>query len=465
MDGSPSPEAEGAPDLHEKLAAGHMLGDDELDALRSVAAAEAAAEADELEAKLASGYMLTEEELAHLRSATSISARLTQDAITAKLVAGHMLSDDELEELRTSTVVSATATSDDLAQKLDAGYMLTQEEIASLKACTATIEAAAVDAIKTKLAQGHMLDASEVEHLRRAAGAARRDKPSRPCHGSARGQPCGEVRAGSATVRPHVERRSVAQTERLYAQADEQRKRDLARMTRAQSAHTRSQRELMRAMVGFCMFEPNNMSTAPVAGIRASTSPSRAALQSARTRRPPPATDDVFAARAPSAPRSARSAKPSPRALGALQKVSGGHILSPHELQQLRDLVASDEAEALLGRLKEGKLLSASEISQLQTAASTAGPVAPRARPVTSRTRARGALPPVSIHAVKSDPNEKALQALKTSAMALLADGVNIGNMRLSELISLDHPRLMRRHKESKKMGLRKAYGALNIGD
>ena len=194
----------------------------------------------------------------------------------------------------------------------------------------------------------------------------------------------------------------------------------------------------------------------------------------------------AYTARPPAAPKSARaSTRPSPRDLtdggsdGIQARLASGHMLSESELQELQheDLLqrlsdghmptademeklksyavkesALVEAAAIAERLQNGHLITSEEQELLQQAAASAGGLhGPRSsltatlgtRGQLIRPASRGGIPqlPMVREARKAERSQrKALAELKSGVMMLLADGLDIGELRVSDLIDL-HPR------------------------
>ena len=522
-------------ELAAKLAEGHMLTADELEELRATSMASATAKSDLLAAKLAQGHMLTADELEELRTSSMESATAKSDALAAKLAQGHMLTGDELEELRATSLASATAKSDELAAKLAQGHMLTADEIAELKTCVTTVEAALVEALSAKLAQGHMLSATELKQLR----AANRGPPTGKTRAAPPHRSAGRREKSTGSAQPLMERLTspprlrppgggrgwynlneipstgggrqwrdgpsavpmqhendlaafslahcVEAAEKLYHQGDVERRRrqEHFRRPRAQSAHpSKSPRaqsarvcppstteKLTQKVQDGQLLSPQEMNELRQAqeNTEGHQAPRRNAPSSARGLAH--ATDHFgLGARAPTVPRSARPTRPTPRIFSAtpatsnmdsalMQKVASGQLLSPDELTKLRFLSDPDVAKAILKRVEEGHVLEPEEVSilqQAQRAAHAADSHRPElvnamrpnsSRAALERPRSRGALPSIASIGQLEDgaassagngrKQKQALAQLKINAMELLADGVDIGDMKLADLLDL----------------------------
>ena len=142
-----------------------------------------------------------------------------------------------------------------------------------------------------------------------------------------------------------------------------------------------------------------------------------------------------------------------------MQKVASGQLLSPDELTKLRFLSDPDVAKAILKRVEEGHVLEPEEVSilqQAQRAAHAADSHRPElvnamrpnsSRAALERPRSRGALPSIASIGQLEDgaassagngrKQKQALAQLKINAMELLADGVDIGDMKLADLLDL----------------------------
>ena len=399
--------------LDKKIASGHLLSDAELQALKTEALASASTTLDELGARLEAGHMLSDDEMGELRAASSVKAGATADSLKERLAAGHMLSDEEMHELRGATMEQAVAKADALSAKLEKGHMLSDDELGELKSAARLRRQVEGDELKIKLMAGHMLSEEELVKLK-SNGKSGQRPPQRKQVVTSSPPPRGRNVAPRPRVPPIPKMSSTA--------PDRSNSKGPGYKNYAQAARAASERRAQEH--------------------RTST-PSASAMR-------------------PQLPRADRpSSRPSPRAVNAsISKVADGYMLTPEELEQLRGGVAGesmfDDPFLSTSAVPErphsrgvGLIRPGSRSAMFDRPTSRSG-VASRpmsrstglSRPISrsgiasrSRSRSRGPGSPIRRQARQQ---ENALAELKFSAMTLLADGLDIGQMRLSDLIDLN---------------------------
>ena len=503
-----------------KLTAGHMLDEAELEELKTAASEVATARAESLSSKLAAGHMLDEAELAELKAHAYASASATADRLSSKLAAGHMLDEAEMVQLRTAASTSASMRADSLSAKLAAGHMLEDDELAELKSAANMMtkkeprpSAQPVQAHRgPHPPSGPRTVTSRTSASRPQLQSTRQQQPQRPPSPSKPppapqpqkpwidgGQPYLETWAAAVPI-------YAPQAAQIYGHADEARRkaskeksRNLANAQaqaaahsaaqaqlafaplRTRSANTASRGEMMQQLndeggagrPGTALDVPRVLrpgSRSNLRGHKHSTEPPHSACAPSLSARAAPVGRLVGVGAIPAPPpgaRSARSARPTPRALTALpvapghhftgqqssdllQKVENGQLLSPEELEELRMQDAVGNADAIKKRLQAGHMLSEEEQTVLKLAASRekqektaqrwaepeAGglnvPNEATSSAVLSRPRSRGGLKS------RKHQQQQALAGLQQHALALLADGLDIGDMRLADLVELN---------------------------
>ena len=329
-------------------------------------------------------------------------------------IAADTPSKQELRELRKAAVRDATATSDALATKMAEGYLLSSEEMDQMKACVATIEAATLDRLNAKLAQGHMLDADELAQLQTAAAGGSiispRSKKAKPPPRRQPESPSASPREAAESGSPpwpppeSPAQHGVMAAEHVYTPAD-------ARKLYEQADAERRYRT--QRILG---------SSSP-RGARSETHTPRGGEPGTLNSRASPQREQLRVPQSPSQSRSARSvARPSPRKLVStaspkelMQKVTEGHMLTEEEVRLLKRQAAA------------GATFDFEEPGEEQISDKIFEQVSPR-------PRSRSALPLLK----QKQKQQAALAKLQINAMKLLADGLDIGDMRLVELIEFD---------------------------
>ena len=158
-------------------------------------------------------------------------------------------------------------------------------------------------------------------------------------------------------------------------------------------------------------------------GARSETHTPRGGESGTLNSRASPQREQLRVPQSPSQSRSARSvARPSPRKLVStaspkelMQKVTEGHMLTEEEVRLLKRQAAA------------GATFDFEEPGEEQISDKIFEQVSPR-------PRSRSALPQVK----QKQKQQAALAKLQINAMKLLADGLDIGDMRLVELIEFD---------------------------
>ena len=134
--------------------------------------------------------------------------------------------------------------------------------------------------------------------------------------------------------------------------------------------------------------------------------------------------------------REQQALQPLPRkgADSLVDRLKAGHMLSDDEL---RELHALKEAEAIAGRLQAGHMISGDDLALLQRAAAAdkvhAGP--PSQGVALSHKRSRETFSELQARPPNRPSHRQALAELQQSALLLMSGGLDIGDMRLSDVI------------------------------
>lgn len=176
---------------------------------------------------------------------------------------------------------------------------------------------------------------------------------------------------------------------------------------------------------------------------------------SARAAAPGGPSADMHTPAPPIQARSARShVRPSPREVRDQQvveyvlrrkglgteslsdRLQAGHILSAAELRELHVL---SDAETITNRLQAGHMLTGDDLALLQRAAAACGKdhTGPSQSVGTTQKRSRETLCELQARPPNRPSHRQALAELQQSALLLLSGGLDIGDMRLSDLIEL----------------------------
>jgi hypothetical protein len=538
------------PSMEEKIAAGHMLTNVELQGMYSGLI-------EELSCKLVDGHLLSDGEIDQLKHATATTAKMTVDTLSTKLDEGHLLSDSELEQLREASVTSASIEADALTSKLATGYMLSDDELTQLKEVSLTSATLTADMLASKLEEGHMLSDDELEQLKHTATLAKSyggttgrrhqrgsERKPVPPHAPRTSSRNGGSLSSSVRQRRRSSRKSQQQwvdggpsmwsldpspsasrlpghlPVEIYSQADEARKKasagrgtsvgalinDASRniqpfLRSASQTHTSSKSALPNSAEWRPLYplrggERHTERAQSAVGssrgelhIEVQSLGSRSVLRSCSRQRNAsatggrgpssrPSTAIELIPVAPAAPRSTRAAPRTSRRQGSLEsavtashgsgsgglmpltrhhpryaddaliaKVTSGQLLSPSELKELRAQVdvdaAAGEADNIAARLQAGHLLTEEEIRVLQFAVGSEGVQQPRIlQAIPNITSAPSSRTPKGSSSRSgglkaSRQHQQALAELQLSAMVLLSDGVDVGDLRVSELLDL----------------------------
>ena len=467
--------------LTAKIEDGHMLEPEEADALKEAAATKASLTEEALTAKIEAGHMLEPEEVDALKEAAATSASITADKLSEKLESGHMLSPDEMESLKAATATTASIKADALSEKLAQGHMLNDAEMKELKVA-AQIQK---QHKKTKMPRPPAGAFKETGRMRPMSRSSRRNHHADHSHKGPwvdGGEPYLTLESWASTSSVLQDQRPPAvRASEIYGASDQERKRAQQLERQRLKAAVMEEQQYQQALHRAHMFggppprgrSANTRSRDALLqeGSRPSSRPSsRGNLRPASRGRGQPSSHDPQSqsARAgpvgrvpgvanipipPPGPRSARSStRPMSRELDVkhsnksreetlINRLQAGHMLSEDELEELRTGAAVDHASDLTSRLQEGHMLSEEEIESLRRASSTAHGKGRASSPNDGGLgpkRSRGSLGAVRSPRNPNRPSQRqALAELQQNALKLIAGGLDIGDMRLSDLVEI----------------------------
>lgn len=374
-------------ELEQRVAEGHMLTADELRQLQESAHAG-------LMEKLEAGYMLTAEEKEQMVAAAAHMAAKDAAGLQTKLEEGKMLTSEELAAIKHAAemdmAVSAAAL-ERAKQKLKEGHMLSSEELKLLKTAATEQARKDLDEAEAKLKSGYMLTADEMATLRaaaEAAGAGKRDAKT-PGGKSKRRQPVPRPREPSSP-RSYLPRTPLGATPTGSGRA-----------LRTPASRQGGRPKWVDGGTNHLQIGPD------------------------------PTRLDMRAQTATGGSRASRSNINGEESSGT-RRAANAPLLLPLGMPSL-----SSSAELADRVRRQGSTTARPLTSHSTTAGRTTGGVGSQS------ARSRPGSRPGSQHASHKQlprlraEQKAALTQLKLSAMVLLADGVDVGNLRLGDLADL----------------------------